>query len=296
MRTFAKRVLCLLMTAAMLFGILPVLGSAASGTTLYLNPGPWNVDGAKFAVYYWNNSGSHWAAMSLNSEGKYEAVIPSGYSNIIFCRMDTTGNLDWDHKWNQTKDLTIPTNGNNYYTVTGWVSGDETALGELVIADPVYIAGYLATGNYVLAGSALQTPANYTINYQPGILSVVGKMPSRINEDMFGQGVQNPGYSGTMAALRSSIYAGNFGNSFTLGNDNPDAMTYAGLVSHEINALGKVVSADAGVLRISVDAMPRSEAISFDDLIFDSYDGETLPGIIVDELDIPDVMLGEELD
>lgn len=184
----------------------------------------------------------------------------------------------------------------NNYTVTGWVSGDETALGELVIADPVYIAGYLATGNYVLAGSALQTPANYTINYQPGILSVVGKMPSRINEDMFGQGVQNPGYSGTMAALRSSIYAGNFGNSFTLGNDNPDAMTYAGLVSHEINALGKVVSADAGVLRISVDAMPRSEAISFDDLIFDSYDGETLPGIIVDELDIPDVMLGEELD
>ncbi len=223
MRTFAKRVLCLLMTAAMLFGILPVLGSAASGTTLYLNPGPWNVDGAKFAVYYWNNSGSHWAAMSLNSEGKYEAVIPSGYSNIIFCRMDTTGNLDWDHKWNQTKDLTIPTNGNNCYTVTGWeassgswsqytppVQEDITCQVTLHFADTlgwgaVYAYGWDSDGGTTLGswpGTALGTDDTglYTVTYT---LTVPGGEGLNVIFNNGGNGAQTVDLSIPYAELKS---------------------------------------------------------------------------------------------
>ena len=119
-----KQFFCLLLAFVMVLGLLPAIAFAASGTTLYLNPGPWEVDGAKFAVYYWNNSSSNWAAMAASADHKYEAVIPSGYSNLIFVRLDTTGNLSWDNKWNQTGDLTIPTNGNNCYTVTGWGETD----------------------------------------------------------------------------------------------------------------------------------------------------------------------------
>ena len=61
-----KQLLCLLLAFIMVLGLLPAIAFAASGTTLYLNPGPWEVDGAKFAVYYWNNSSSNWAAMTAS--------------------------------------------------------------------------------------------------------------------------------------------------------------------------------------------------------------------------------------
>ena len=124
MNRYTKRLLCLLLVFVMVLGPLPAIAFAASGTTLYLNPGPWEVDGAKFAVYYWNDGGSNWAAMTASTGSQYEVVIPSGYSNLIFVRLDTTGNLSWDNKWNQTGNLTVPTNGNNCYTVTGWGESD----------------------------------------------------------------------------------------------------------------------------------------------------------------------------
>ena len=51
-------------------------------------------------------------------DGIYEVAKQSGYPKVIFCRMNssTTAN-NWDNKWNQTGDLTIPTNGNNCFTV-----------------------------------------------------------------------------------------------------------------------------------------------------------------------------------
>ena len=54
------------------------------------------------------------------------AKIPKGYSNIIFCRMNPSASANnWNNKWNQSSDLTIPTNGNNLYTVSegAWDKG-----------------------------------------------------------------------------------------------------------------------------------------------------------------------------
>ncbi len=183
-----KQLLCLLLAFVMVLGLLPAIAFAASGTTLYLNPGPWEVDGAKFAVYYWNNSSSNWAAMTASTDSKYEAVIPAGYSNLIFVRLDTTGNLSWDNKWNQTGDLTIPTNGNNCYTVTGWgetdgkwskytppVQEDITCQVTLHFADSfswgsVYAYGWDAAGNATLGnwpGTVMGTDDKglYTVTY-----------------------------------------------------------------------------------------------------------------------------------
>ena len=49
-----------------------------------------------------------------NGDGIYECVVPSGYTKVIFCRMNPGASANnWDNKWNQTGDLTIPTNGDN---------------------------------------------------------------------------------------------------------------------------------------------------------------------------------------
>lgn len=98
---------------------------------LYLVPNAnWKVDNARFAAYFFNNSGNAWVSMvDSDSDGIYEVNIPTGYTfgdNVIFCRMNpgTTAN-NWNNKWNQTADLTIPTDGKNLYTVKEgtWDSG-----------------------------------------------------------------------------------------------------------------------------------------------------------------------------
>ncbi len=91
-----------------------------SDVVLYLEPNAnWNIDGARFAAYFFGN-GETWVDMVL-VEGEtniYAVTVPAGFEKIIFCRMNpnTTEN-NWNNKWNQTADLTIPTDGTNLYTV-----------------------------------------------------------------------------------------------------------------------------------------------------------------------------------
>lgn len=102
----------------------------ADDVILYFSAPHWEVDGARFAIYYWNDSTQNWADLHL-AEGEsaiYTTTIPGGYSNVIFCRMNPAGDNNWDNKWNQTTDLTIPTNGNNLFTVNNnaWDSATGT--------------------------------------------------------------------------------------------------------------------------------------------------------------------------
>jgi hypothetical protein len=67
--------------------------------------------------------------MTSVSDGVYEAEMPDGYPSVIFCRMNPGTNEDnWNNKWNQTSDLTIPTDGSNLYTLDegGWDNGSGT--------------------------------------------------------------------------------------------------------------------------------------------------------------------------
>lgn len=86
---------------------------------LYLVPNAnWKSDNARFAAYFYG-SGEKWVGMTdEDGDGIYECELPEGYPNVIFCRMNpgTTDN-NWDNKWNQTADLTVPTDGTNCYTV-----------------------------------------------------------------------------------------------------------------------------------------------------------------------------------
>ena len=109
------RFFSILLVLGMILSMMPAAVFAAD-TKLYLKPhSNWLEAGARFAAYYWNTAGSAWSSMTdSNSDGYYEVSIPSGYPNVIFCRMNpaTTTN-DWANVWDQTSDLTIPTNGNN---------------------------------------------------------------------------------------------------------------------------------------------------------------------------------------
>lgn len=94
---------------------------APSNVVLYLQPNAnWNIDGARFAAYFFGN-GETWVDMTL-VEGEtniYAVTVPAGFENIIFCRMNPgVAANNWSNKWNQTEDLKVPTDGTNLYTVT----------------------------------------------------------------------------------------------------------------------------------------------------------------------------------
>lgn len=87
-------------------------------TSLYLTPNLWNSNGAWFAAYFYGN-GETWKKMTdSNGDGIYECEKVAGYPNVIFCRMDPAkSDLAWGSVWNQTGDLTIPTQVNNHFIV-----------------------------------------------------------------------------------------------------------------------------------------------------------------------------------
>ena len=93
--------------------------------TIYLDPGIWTSDNARFSVYYWNdtNPDGSWAEMvkvDANSQ-YYVADIPAGYEDLVMVRLKPEPENDWKNVWNQTDNLTIPTNGNNLYVLDGYL-------------------------------------------------------------------------------------------------------------------------------------------------------------------------------
>ena len=82
----------------------------------------------KFAMYYFDNTYNGWSAFMEDPDGDgiYEAWIPNDhdYTSVIFVRFPnskgSTGN--WDDKYNQTGNLTLPSD-KNVFTITSG-SGD----------------------------------------------------------------------------------------------------------------------------------------------------------------------------
>lgn len=99
----------------------------AKANYLYLNPSMWNVDGARFAAYFFDN-GEKWVSMTdPDGDGIYEVEIQSGYPSVIFCRMNGGNTTNsWTNKWNQSGNLEVPTNGNNLFTPSAWDNATTT--------------------------------------------------------------------------------------------------------------------------------------------------------------------------
>ena len=151
-----KRFLSMVMVFAMILTLLPNVALAA-GTpeTLYLKPNSnWVKDGARFAAYFYGN-GDKWISMTdSNGDGVYEVDVPAGYTNVIFCRMNpSVAANDWSNKWNQTGDLTIPTDGKNLFAVAnGSWDGATTAWSVYVYQAPLYtVAGTISAAGWTPA-------------------------------------------------------------------------------------------------------------------------------------------------
>ena len=107
--------------------------TGASEKTIYFVPGnTWQKDSPRYAAYVWDNSGNAWFDFKdSDGDGYYEAAIPSNYQNIIFARMNpatTTNGWETGVKWNQSADITIPTDSKNCFTLSEgtWDKGNGT--------------------------------------------------------------------------------------------------------------------------------------------------------------------------
>lgn len=124
--------------------LVPTFEGGATGekTTLYLVPhDDWITDdnayGVRYEAYIFEpDSQTHfkWCTMTKQNDSLYTVDVPNDviaefgkYSqNIIFVRCDSSKpEHDWDSKWDQTKNLTIPTDGGTKFTVKEKITSGE---------------------------------------------------------------------------------------------------------------------------------------------------------------------------
>lgn len=86
-----------------------------SNITMWLKPGKWEKDGARFTIYSFNNNDSNvapiWRKLAMdtkNSLYRIDNYDTQTYPDFIFCRMDGDDVLNnWDNVWNKTSDLSV---------------------------------------------------------------------------------------------------------------------------------------------------------------------------------------------
>ncbi|MBQ7346283.1 MAG: type I pullulanase, partial [Oscillospiraceae bacterium] len=141
----------ILLVACMVLSMIPVAVSAATPSVLYLKPNSeWLTDGARFAAYFFGSSGDTWVSMTdSDGDGYYEATVPSGYTSVIFCRMNGSATANtWDNKWNQSADLTIPTDGTNCWTLNSGSWDGAGSWSSYSTTVEYYLFGYINGANY----------------------------------------------------------------------------------------------------------------------------------------------------
>ena len=152
---------------------------ALSAKTIYLVPGPWNVDGAKFAAHFWTSSnGDDYSDVWLNgSADKYSVTVDDKFDMVIFKRMNSTASDpgSWDKDggilWNQTGDLSI---SGDTYTITGWGDTDGSWSDSGGGTTPTPSGNYYLTGDGTWTGgqawdakAALMTDGKLTLKNLP---------------------------------------------------------------------------------------------------------------------------------
>ena len=113
-------------------GIYELGAFEAEPTYVYLNPGVWNEANAWFAAYFFNDEGANASAVMTDEDGDsiFECRVPANMKSIIFCRMNPdytefawNDDVNNDHVWNQTEDLFIGVEPENYYYILDWSVG-----------------------------------------------------------------------------------------------------------------------------------------------------------------------------
>ncbi len=93
----------------------------------FITTSQWSASSPRYAAYFFEGSKNEWVDMSKDSStGYYYCTRPdTSYSTVIFCRMTPSKTENnWDNKWSQTQDLTIPSDKDTYkYGESQWDKG-----------------------------------------------------------------------------------------------------------------------------------------------------------------------------
>ena len=121
--------------------VLNMAVTGAHGTTLFLNPAIWEVDGPEFRIYAWNDAGDDplWIAPTYkNTTGYYVFEYDNyTYPNLIFARMSPEGATlanftDSDpknpYRWNKVEAGAVPSDGKNCFKVTAWKKSETSGI------------------------------------------------------------------------------------------------------------------------------------------------------------------------
>ena len=131
--------------------------NAAVPSKLYLDASGWGYTDARYAAYFMPQNSFVDMTKATGEVSVFEVAVPAGQTKVIFVRMNgaTTEN-NWNNgtKWNQTGDLTIPTDGKNKFKPSGW-DGATTTWSTYTYTPPtLYIAGDFVTPNWNPAAAA----------------------------------------------------------------------------------------------------------------------------------------------
>lgn len=112
-----------------------------SGKTIYFKPNEgWKASNARFAAYMWDDSvPEKWYDLTdEDGDGTYCFTSINSSTKIIFARMNpaTTAN-NWDNKWSQTGNLTVPEGDNPCYTITGGPDNGNNSTGKWGTYTPI---------------------------------------------------------------------------------------------------------------------------------------------------------------
>ena len=96
---------------------------ANASKNVYLTPGVWNVDGARYALYMFSDGETYaWADFAAvdGEDGVFCAAFDEAYAKMILVRMNgEAAENNWDNKWNQSADLDAPAE-DVVYNITDW--------------------------------------------------------------------------------------------------------------------------------------------------------------------------------
>lgn len=129
------------------------LSGVWAAKTVYLEPNIWATDNPAYAVYAWGGASdaAFYDMEAVSGTSYYKATIPDDRTGVIFTRAENaTKAKNWDDRWNQTVDITLPAESSAAYIITGWDGGD----GKSTIK---YSAKF---PNYALIGTASASSGN----------------------------------------------------------------------------------------------------------------------------------------
>ena len=142
--------------------------NAAVPSKLYLDASEWGYSDARYAAYFMPQNSFVDMTKATGEVSVFEVAVPASQTEVIFVRMNgatTENNWNSGTKWNQTGDLTIPTDGKNKFKPSGW-DGATTTWSTYTYTPPTfYIAGDFVTPNWDPAAAANK------MDYADGVFS-----------------------------------------------------------------------------------------------------------------------------